>query len=77
MEEKGGGAILYEENFGKGRLIVTTLDPFYHTGSNFMPNAAKFLAGILAWVKKINLSSWIIKVLLVYLFVLPKTQKTL
>lgn len=52
LKKNGGGAILYEESFGKGKLIVTTLDPFYHTGSNFMPNAAKFLTGILTWIKK-------------------------
>lgn len=49
-EEEGGGAIFYEEPFGNGRIIVTSLDPFYHTGSNFMPNAAKFLQGTLAWL---------------------------
>ena len=52
QDKSGGGAILYEENLGKGRLIVTSLDPFFHTGSNFMPNASKFLSGILAWVKE-------------------------
>lgn len=30
-------------------MIVTTLDPFYHTGSYFMPAAQRFLAGLLDW----------------------------
>jgi len=50
-EEEGGGTILFEEPYGKGRIVATSLDPFYHTGSNFMPNAAKFLSGVLRWLK--------------------------
>ena len=53
--EAGGGpdgTILYDHPgiaSGKGRMIVTTLDPFYHTGSYFMPAAARFLNGLLDW----------------------------
>lgn len=53
--EAGGGpdgTILYDHRGiadGKGRLIVTTLDPFYHTGSYFMPAAQRFLTGLLDW----------------------------
>lgn len=47
----GGGTILYEETFGKGKLIVTSLDPFFHIGSNFMPNTSKFLKGLLSYLK--------------------------
>jgi hypothetical protein len=53
--EAGGdpsGSILYDHPgvaCGAGRLIVTTLDPFYHTGSYFMPAAQRFLSGLLDW----------------------------
>ncbi|GAB1465007.1 hypothetical protein MASR2M54_05070 [Aliarcobacter cryaerophilus] len=50
-EESGGGVVLYEESFGKGKLVITSLDPFFHIGSNFMPNADKFLKGLLSWLK--------------------------
>lgn len=47
-----GGAILYDDRVTTaGRLIVTTLDPFYHHGSNFMPATTKFLDGFLPWAK--------------------------
>ena len=35
-----------------GRLIVSTLDPFYHHGSNFMPATTRFLDGFLPWARK-------------------------
>lgn len=47
-----GGCILYDHpgaGGSSGRLIVTTLDPFYHHGSYFMPAASRFLDGLLAW----------------------------
>lgn len=45
-----GGALLYEDRVTtRGRLIVSTLDPFYHHGSHFMPAATRFLDGFLAW----------------------------
>jgi hypothetical protein len=53
--EMGGGpdgTLLYDHPGiadGNGRLVVTTLDPFYHTGSHFMPAATRFLAGLLDW----------------------------
>lgn len=53
--EMGGGpdgTLLYDHPGiagGRGRLVVTTLDPFYHSGSHFMPAATRFLAGMLAW----------------------------
>ena len=33
-----------------GRVIATGLDPFYHHGAGFMPNATRFLQGLLAWL---------------------------
>lgn len=53
--EMGGGpdgTLLYDHPGvagGQGRLVVTTLDPFYHNGSHFMPMATAFLAGLLDW----------------------------
>lgn len=45
------GMMLYEDTSSTpGRLIVTTLDPTYHHGSNFMPGATRFLYALLRWV---------------------------
>ncbi|HHU44586.1 MAG TPA: hypothetical protein GXZ46_02935 [Actinomycetales bacterium] len=58
LEEKDGdgdwnevGAILLEDRDSTpGRIIVTSLDPFFHHGSNFMPGSTRFLYGLLRWV---------------------------
>lgn len=53
LEEDGQevGLLLYEDCVSTGgRLIVTTLDPIYHHGSNFMPAATRFLDNLLRWV---------------------------
>ncbi len=43
------GTLLYEDAATlAGRLLVTTMDPTYHHGSNFMPAASGFLLGLLA-----------------------------
>lgn len=48
----GGGALLYDDRVTTaGRLIVATLDPFYHHGSRFMPATTRFLDGFLPWAK--------------------------
>ena len=48
----GGGALLYDDSSTlAGRMIVSTLDPFYHHGSNFMPATTKFLDGFLPWAR--------------------------
>ncbi len=45
------GAILLEDRESTpGRIIVTSLDPFFHHGSNFMPGSTRFLYGLLRWV---------------------------
>lgn len=45
------GAVLYEDQATTaGRMIVTSLDPFYHYGSYFMPVTEKFLDGFLTWL---------------------------
>jgi hypothetical protein len=44
------GSLMVEARHGSGRLLVTTLDPFYHHGSGFMPTTTRFLAGFLPWL---------------------------
>lgn len=48
-----GSTLLYEDRvtFAPGRAIVTTLDPFYHHGSHFMPATTRFLDGFLPWLR--------------------------
>jgi len=47
-----GGSIFYEDRAScGGRLFVTSLDPFYHHGSFFMPTTSRFLAAFLPWIK--------------------------
>jgi hypothetical protein len=46
-------AILTVEQRGKGRLILTSLDPTYHHGSHFMPATTRFLDRFLP-----NLVDW-------------------
>ena len=44
------GAVLYVDQVSTGgTLVVAALDPLYHFGSYFMPAAARFLDGFLAW----------------------------
>jgi hypothetical protein len=46
-----GGAVLYEDTVTTaGKMIVSSLDPFYHYGSYFMPITEKFLDGFLEWL---------------------------
>ncbi len=51
-EEEGADAVvLYEDTVSTpGRLVVTTLDPVYHHGSNFMPAATRCLEVLLSWL---------------------------
>ncbi|MGP6174011.1 hypothetical protein [Corynebacterium sp. A21] len=44
------GSLLFEDTTSTaGRIIVTSLDPIFHHGSNFMPGATRFLYGLLRW----------------------------
>ena len=46
-----GGSIFYDDFVTtRGRMIVTSLDPFYHHGSHFMPMSTRFLDGFLPWL---------------------------
>ncbi len=47
-----GKPILYvDEVTTRGRMVVTSLDPFYHHGSHFMPATTRFLDGFLPWIR--------------------------
>jgi len=37
------GALMVDYPLGKGRVLVTSLDPIYHHGSGFMPATTRFL----------------------------------
>jgi len=51
IDLSGGGSILYEDRVSYGgRAIVTSLDPFYHHGSHFMPATTRFLDRFLPWL---------------------------
>lgn len=46
-----GEVLLYEDTVStKGRLVLSSLDPFYHYGSYFMPVTERFLQGFLDWL---------------------------
>ncbi|WP_374626182.1 hypothetical protein [Devosia sp.] len=48
-----GRPILYVDDItSSGRMVVTSLDPFYHHGSHFMPATTRFLDGFLPWVRE-------------------------
>lgn len=50
-----GGSILYDDPVSwPGRAIVSTLDPFYHHGSYFMPATTRFLHGFLPWLRTLR-----------------------
>ncbi|EKR8080046.1 hypothetical protein P9I23_000647 [Campylobacter fetus] len=46
---------LDNKDYYGGRLILTSLDPFYHHGSFFMPNATKFAEAFLRYLSKMEL----------------------
>lgn len=47
----GGSILLDDRTSWPGRLILTSLDPFYHHGSFFMPAASRFLVGFTQWIR--------------------------
>lgn len=49
---EGGPILVIDEVTTRGRMILTTLDPFYHHGSHFMPATTRFLDGFLPWVRE-------------------------
>ena len=52
IETKEGECLLFEDmtTYAPGRLIATTLDPFFHHGWFFMPATTEFLKGFLPWL---------------------------
>lgn len=51
INRQGEGSILYEDKTSTaGRLVISTLDPCFHHGSNFMPTTTRFLKGFLSWL---------------------------
>ena len=48
---EGGAILMIDEVTTKGRMVLTTLDPFYHYGSHFMPATTRFLDGFLPWMR--------------------------
>lgn len=46
--DREGHAVMYvDEVTTAGRMVITSLDPFYHHGSHFMPATTRFLTGFL------------------------------
>ena len=51
IADRDGKAIVYiDEVTTRGRMILTSLDPFFHHGHHFMPATTRFLDGFLAWL---------------------------
>ena len=47
---QGGAILVLDHVTTPGTMILTTLDPFYHHGSHFMPATTRFLDGFLHWI---------------------------
>lgn len=48
-----GKPILYiDEVTTRGRMVLTSLDPFFHHGSHFMPATTRFLEGFLPYMRE-------------------------
>lgn len=53
IETREGECLMFEDltTYASGRLVATTLDPFFHHGQFFMPATTRFLQGLLPWLK--------------------------
>jgi hypothetical protein len=52
LDHETGGSIFYEDRTStRGRMLVSSLDPFFHHGSYFMPATTRFLSRFLPWLK--------------------------
>jgi hypothetical protein len=51
VNESGKPILYVDEVTTRGRMIITSLDPFYHHGSHFMPATTRFLDGFLPWMR--------------------------
>lgn len=52
VNESGKPILYIDEVTTRGRMIITSLDPFYHHGSHFMPATTRFLDGFLPWMRE-------------------------
>lgn len=52
VNENGDPILYIDEVTTNGRMIITSLDPFYHHGSHFMPATTRFLDGFLPWMRE-------------------------
>lgn len=52
VNESGKPILYVDEITTPGRMLVTSLDPFYHHGSHFMPATTRFLDGFLPWMRE-------------------------
>lgn len=51
LTDSNGRVMLYTDEVStRGRMILTSLDPFFHHGHHFMPATTRFLDGFLAWL---------------------------
>lgn len=52
-----GGSIFYDDPAStSGRLLITSLDPFFHHGSYFMPATTRFLEKFIPWLKRCSIA---------------------
>lgn len=52
VETAEGECQMFEDvqSYAPGRLVATTLDPFFHHGAFFMPATTRMIAGMLPWL---------------------------
>lgn len=52
VNESGKPILYIDEVTTAGRMVITSLDPFFHHGSHFMPATTRFLDGFLPWMRE-------------------------
>ncbi|MCW5721439.1 MAG: hypothetical protein KIS86_09880 [Devosia sp.] len=52
VNESGKPILYIDEVTTGGRMLITSLDPFYHHGSHFMPATTRFLDGFLPFMRQ-------------------------
>lgn len=50
VDSRGRSILYIDEVTTSGRIILNSLDPFFHHGHHFMPATTRFLDGFLAWL---------------------------
>ena len=51
VNEEGKPILYIDTVTTRGRMVITSLDPFFHHGSHFMPATSRFLEGFLPWMR--------------------------